>query len=182
DALLPGHAVVREVVDAEHVTFTLERTDNQLDAVARRKKDLLGADGSFDESAVGANDLEREPAEREADVAGARRVHDAPALDLSGRDRELGLGRAVDQAHIAFAAIVAIYQTAELRDLSALVDAQIVEDEDLRAVERQFVCSADDQRSVESLLQLLGLIEMRVIPERAGVRRSEAVGEGLARL
>jgi hypothetical protein len=42
---------------------------------------------------------------------------------------------------------VAIHQAAELRDRSALVDAQIVEDEDLLAVECQFVCGADDQRA-----------------------------------
>jgi hypothetical protein len=53
---------------------------------------------------------------------------------------------------------VAVQQAAELRDLSALVDAQIVEDEDLLAVERQFVCGADDERAVQPLLQLLGLV------------------------
>jgi len=77
---------------------------------------------------------------------------------------------------------MAIHQAAELRHLSALVDAQIVEDEDLFAVERELVCRADDQRSVETLLQLLGLVQMRVIPERAGIGRREAVRESLSRL
>src|ERR1043166_105319 len=95
DALLPGQPVVRQVLDAEHVTFPLERTDGKLHAVRRRKEHLLGRDGSLDESAVGADDLEREAAEGETDVAGARRVDDAPALDLPRSDHELRLGRAV---------------------------------------------------------------------------------------
>ena len=94
---------------------------------------------------------------------------------------ELRLGLAVDQAHVSFAAVVPVLQAAELRDLSAFVDAEIVEDQDLLAVERQFVCGADDQRAVQPLLQLLGLVVMRVIPERARVGRSEAVREGLSR-
>ncbi len=113
---------------------------------------------------------------------GARRVHDAPALDLPRRDRELRLGFTVDQSHVSFAAVVPVFQSAELRDLSALVDAQIIEDQDLLAVERQFVCGGDDQRAEQPLLQLLGVVVMRVILERAGVGRSEAVRECLSRL
>src|SRR6476469_7824391 len=76
--------------------------------------------------AVGADDPERPAAERQTDVAGARRVDDAPALDLAGGDRHLRLGGAVDQAHVAFAAVVAVHQTAGLRDPTGPVDAQIV--------------------------------------------------------
>ena len=64
-----------QVLDAENVTFLLERTDGKL--VRRRKEHLLGR--------------------------------------------------------------VAVHQAAELRDPSAFVDPQIVEDEDLLVVERQLV-------------------------------------------
>jgi hypothetical protein len=53
---------------------------------------------------------------------------------------------------------VAFHQAAELRDLSGLVDAQIIEHEDLLVIERQFVGGAHDQRAVEALFELFGLI------------------------
>jgi len=80
-----------------------------------------------DQSAIRPNDLELPPTEGEADVTAVRRVHNASALDLSRRDRELRFELTVDQSNVSFRAVVAVRQTPELRDLSAFVNAQVVE-------------------------------------------------------
>ena len=74
-----------------------------------------------------------------------------------------------------------LVRVAEGRQPSVLVELEVVEQQDTLAVEDRLVGAADDQRAVEAALELLGLVDVRVVPERPGVRHDESVLERSAR-
>jgi hypothetical protein len=73
-------------------------------------------------------------------------------------------------------------EAAELGDPALPVELQIVEHENLLAIEHGFVITSDDQSAVKPALELHGLVDVRVIPERPGIEELEAIREGLAGL
>jgi hypothetical protein len=100
-------------------------------------------------------------------------------LDLAGGDVELRFLPAVDEEHVALVQLVRI---AEGRDLACPVELEVVEQEHPLSIHGRLACGTDDQRAVETALELLRLVDVRVVPERPGVGHLEAVLEGFARL
>jgi hypothetical protein len=131
--------------------------------------------------AVGAEDRERSCADREADKPCVGGVDDPPAFDLPGGDLELGLLPSVHEPHVAFAPGVQLVLVTERSQIAIGAKFQIVEVEKSLGVERRLVCAAHDQGSVEAALELLGLVDVRVVPERPGVGDDESVLERSAR-
>ena len=70
----------------------------------------------------------------------------------------------------------------ERRQSTVGLEPQVVEHEDSLAIERRLIRPAHDQGAVQAALDLLGLVRVRVVPERSGVGDGESVLEGLARL
>ena len=73
------------------------------------------------------------------DVAGVGRVDDPPALDLPGRDLELRLLPTVHESHVPLAAGVMLVLVAEQRHVPVGAELEIVEDENLLAVDGRLI-------------------------------------------
>src|SRR5688500_17427347 len=73
-------------------------------------------------------------------------------------------------------------EAAELCQLTIRVDHEVVQDEDLLAIQDGLVLSAYDERSIKSSLKLHGFVKVGVIPERARIGRREGVTESLTGL
>jgi hypothetical protein len=66
-------------------------------------------------------------------------------------------------------------KTPEASNVALAVELEIVEHEHPLAVETRLVVAAHDERPVQALLELHGLVRVRVVPERPRIREREPV-------
>jgi len=177
---LERSAVERESFKAKHIAFG-ERADDDLDAVGGTEQHVGDDHRRGDQAAVGADDREWPTADRQARVARAGRVHDAPPLHLPRGHADVRFAPAVHETGAALPAVMGLDPPPRRLDLSILLQLDIVQDQRAIGVEHQLVGCPDDQRAVQTSLQLHGFVEVRVVPERAGVRQAESVDKRLAR-
>src|SRR5690606_35400418 len=117
-------------------------------------------------------------------VAGARRIDHAPALLLAVAHLELGANLAIDEKDVAFAAEeIAELAAGILRQKAPLfVDRDVGEHENELVAEHLGVLRIlDEERAVKAPADLRSRVDVRVIPEGAGVARFELVDELTAR-
>ena len=131
---------------------------------------------------TGASSGASVPSQKRAPPIGGGRsvrssVHDPPPLGLAGGDRQFRLALAVDEPRIPFATVVPLEQAAELRQLALPIEPQIIEDQDLFAVEHRLAVAANDQRPAKPALHLHRFVHVGVVPERSGVREPEPIDE-----
>jgi len=67
----------------------------------------------------------------------------------------------------------------EAGDVALAVELEIVQHEHPLAVEMRLVVAAHDERPVQALLQLHGLVDVGAVPERPRIRQHEPVLERL---
>lgn len=70
---------------------------------------------------------------------------------------------------------MAVLEPTEARDVALAVELEIVEHEHPLAVEMRLVVAAHDERPVQTLLELHGLVHVGVVPERPRIRQHEPV-------
>jgi hypothetical protein len=101
-------------------------------------------------------------------------------LDVAGWYLQLGLLPAVDEPHLALAPGMMLVRVTERSDVPFLGELEIVDQQDTLSIENGLLWATHDQRAVEAALGLLGLVDVRVVPERSGIGNHEAVLERLA--
>src|SRR5690606_5716820 len=156
------------------------RREDEIRAIAGHEHDSARLDRALREAVVAPELDERVLRQTQRVVAGARGVDDAPTLLLALPYLEPRANLAVDKQDIAFAA----EQISELaagilgQELPVLVERHVREHEH-EVVTEDFGVGGilDDERAVKTPADLRGGVDVRVVPERAGVARDEVVNE-----
>ena len=111
-------------------------------------------------------------------------VDQSQSQPLTGAHRELVLHRTVDRECVADPPGVRhVKGVAEVfADVPRRRRAPVVEHPGHVAVDRMRIALLDDERALQAAILLLRALEVRVIPERAGIDRIELIDEPCARL
>ena len=120
-----------------------------------------------------------EPAIGYLRIDGQRAVERSASAEAIGH-LEHGLGPAVDQPHVALAPVVVLDQSTQGRDLSLLVEPDVVENQHPFGVELRLIRVPHDERAIESHLELHRLVDVRMVPERSGIGQAKAIHERFA--
>jgi len=96
------------------------------ESIARNQKRLGRNDGRLHQAAAGAQDPEGRPADAQPHVARARRVDEAPTLNLSGAHGQRGLGLSSEEARLAFSPVPLFRLAARRDDRSIAIQHDVV--------------------------------------------------------
>ena len=139
------------------------------ESIARNQKRLGRDDGRLHQAAAGAQDPEGRPADAQPHIARARRVDEAPTIDLSGAHGQLGLGPSCEKAGLAFLPVPLFRPAARRDDRSIAIQHGVVAHQHAFTVDREFVGPAQNQRAIQTALHSHSLVAVRVVPECAGI-------------